>query len=139
MDLKITTRQLVEEAEREIETVSAADAITRLGDSAVTVVDLRDIRELYREGKVPGAVHAPRGMLEFWIDPESPYHRDIFATGNAFLFYCQSGLRSALATKTVKDMGLAPIAHIGGGFRAWVDVGGPVKTVEPKKPKQKNK
>ena len=123
---------LVAEAEAEIETLSAERAIAGLDDDATTLVDLRDIRELWREGKIPGAVHAPRGMLEFWVDPDSPYHRDVFAPGKKFIFYCAGGLRSALATKAVQDMGLAPVAHIGGGFSAWKDAGGPTEEVKPK-------
>ncbi len=125
-------KELVAAAEAEIETLSVEQAIAGLDDESVTIVDLRDVRELWREGKIPGAVHAPRGMLEFWVDPNSPYHRDVFASGNKFIFYCQSGWRSALATKAVQDMGLAPVAHIGGGFTAWVGAGLPTEEVKPK-------
>ena len=90
-------------------------------------VDIRDPRELEREGKIPGAVHAPRGMLEFWIDPTSPYYKDVFGSGKRFVFYCQSGWRSALATKAVQDMGLKPVCHIGDGFRGWKDSGAPTE------------
>ena len=88
-------------------------------------VDLRDVRELEREGMIPDAFHAPRGMLEFRVDPESPYHKDIFASGREFVFYCQSGWRSALAA-AVQEMGMSPVNHIGEGFRAWKEKGGPV-------------
>jgi rhodanese-related sulfurtransferase len=94
------------------------------------LVDIRDIRELQREGKVPGAFHCPRGMLEFWIDPQSPYHKPIFADDKKFVFFCAGGLRSALAAQTAQRMGLKPVAHIGGGFGAWKKAGGPVDTVE---------
>ncbi len=128
-------KELVAAAEAEIETLSVEQAIAGLDDDTVTIVDLRDVRELWREGKLPGAVHAPRGMLEFWVDPNSPYHRDVFASGNKFVFYCQSGWRSALATRDVQAMGLAPVAHIGGGFTAWKDAGGPTEAVKPKERK----
>lgn len=125
-------RQLVEEAEAEIETLTAADAIALHGRDDVVFVDLRDIRELKREGRVPGAVHAPRGMLEFWVDPDSPYHRDVFSEPKRFVFFCAAGWRSALATKTVQDMGLENVAHIAGGFGGWREAGGPVEAPEPK-------
>jgi rhodanese-related sulfurtransferase len=125
-------RALVDEANAEVETISAQDAAALLGDEGVVIVDIRDPRELEREGKVPGSFHATRGMLEFWIDPESPYHKPVFASGKRFVFYCAGGLRSALAAKTAQDMGLRPIAHIGGGFAAWREAGLPVETVTPK-------
>lgn len=126
MTLIKTHRQLIDEANAMITTVPTANAIAQHGDPEVVFVDLRDVRELEREGMVPGAFHAPRGMLEFWIDPTSPYFKDVFGSGKRFLFYCQSGWRSALATKAVQEMGLAPVAHVEGGFRAWKDAGGPV-------------
>ena len=95
------------------------------------LVDIRDIRELQREGKVPGAFHCPRGMLEFWMDPQSPYHKPIFADDKKFVFFCAGGLRSALAAQTAQYMGLKPVAHIKGGFGAWKKAGGPVDTAEP--------
>ena len=128
-------KQLVEEANAAVEVIAVEQALALVGDESVTIVDIRDVRELWHEGKVPGAVHAPRGMLEFWVDPDSPYHRDVFASGKKFVFYCKSGWRSALATKQLQDMGLVPVAHIGGGFGAWVDAGGPIEKVEQKKPK----
>jgi len=130
--VKISYQTLIDEAEKEIETLSAADAAQRHRGEGVVFVDLRDIRELYQHGKIPGAVHAPRGMLEFWVDPESPYHRDIFAQDKQFIFYCQSGWRSALATQTVQRMGLKKVCHIGGGYNAWREVGGASETVKPK-------
>ena len=93
-------------------------------------MDIRDIRELHREGLIPGSYHAPRGMLEFWIDPESPYHKDIFTSGKRLVFYCASGWRSALATKTVQDMGLKNVCHIDGGLAAWRHEGGQVEKKE---------
>jgi rhodanese-related sulfurtransferase len=120
-------KALLEEANAAIETLSADEAIALAGDEGVVLVDLRDIRELQREGRVPGAIHAPRGMLEFWIDPESPYFKEVFAEPKRFVFFCAAGWRSALATKTVQDMGLSPVAHIEGGFGAWKAAGGPVE------------
>lgn len=128
-------RALVEAAEREIETLPAEAAIAQHGRDDVTFVDLRDIRELEREGRIPGAFHCPRGMLEFWIDPASPYAKPVFQQDKKFIFHCAGGMRSALAAKTAQDMGLKPVAHMGGGFAAWRDAGGPVEKVEPKKPK----
>ncbi len=130
--MKKTVKQMVEEANSRIETLSVPDAKDLLGNEKVTFVDLRDVRELEREGVIPGAVHAPRGMLEFWVDPESPYHKEVFANGNKFVFFCAAGWRSALATDTVKSMGLDNVAHIDGGFGAWRDGGG---AIEEKKKK----
>jgi rhodanese-related sulfurtransferase len=126
-------KALIEEANAEIKAVSPAEAaeLARRGDALL--VDIRDVRELQREGRIPGALHAPRGMLEFWVDPESPYHKDVFASGRTFVFFCAGGLRSALATKTVQDMGLAPVMHIEGGFGAWRQAGLPVEMPEPKR------
>jgi rhodanese-related sulfurtransferase len=131
--LKIGYEALLKDAEAEIETLTADEARQLLDDDDVQFVDIRDIRELQREGKIPAAFHATRGMLEFWIDPDSPYYKDVFGTGKRFVFYCQSGWRSALATQTVQRMGLARVCHVGGGFRAWVDAGHPVETVERKR------
>ena len=119
-------KALVAEAEAEIETLSVDAAIALHGDPDVVFIDLRDIRELDRSGRMPGAHHCPRGMLEFWVDPDSPYHKDIFASGKRFLFYCASAWRSALATKAVQEMGLTPVGHIEGGFGNWKKSGGPV-------------
>ncbi len=127
-------KALVADAENEIETLTVQEAIGVHGDDGVTFVDIRDIRELWRDGAMPGALHAPRGMLEFWVDPESPYYKDLFASGRKFVFFCAGGLRSALATKAVQDMGLKPVAHIAGGFGAWKEAGGPVEAKEPKMP-----
>jgi rhodanese-related sulfurtransferase len=126
MTLIKTHRQLIDEANAVIETVPTPAAIALHGDPEVVFVDLRDPRELEREGMIPGAFHAPRGMLEFWIDPTSPYFKEVFGSKKRFVFYCQSGWRSALATRAVQEMGLAPVAHVAGGFRAWKDAGGPV-------------
>ncbi len=91
------------------------------------LVDLRDPRELQREGKVPGAFHCPRGMLEFWIDPASPYHKDVFAQDKKFVFFCAGGWRSALAAQAAQRMGLKPVAHMRGGFGGWKKSGAPVE------------
>mgnify|MGYP001807696602 CR=1 FL=1 len=125
----ITTsiKSLVEEAERDIENLSVDQALELQGADNVVLVDIRDIRELQREGKVPGAFHCPRGMLEFWIDPESPYHKPFFAQDKKYVFFCAGGMRSALAAHTAQKMGLKPVAHIRGGFGAWKKAGGPVE------------
>ena len=126
--MKIGYRQLVSEAESQIVAIGVEEAIALVDDPDTVIVDVRDIRELQREGRIPGSLHAPRGMLEFWVDPESPYHREIFASGKRFVFHCSKGWRSALATRTLQDMGLAPVAHIEGGFEAWVAADGPVES-----------
>jgi rhodanese-related sulfurtransferase len=135
MPQKITLgyRALVDAAEREIETLSVEDALKLHGRDDVVFVDLRDIRELNREGRMAGAFHCPRGMLEFWLDPQSPYHKPIFAQDKRFVFFCNGGWRSALAAQTAQRMGLAPVAHIAGGFGAWKKAGGPTETSEPPK------
>ena len=123
-------RQLLDEANAAVEAVSPQEAAALVGGNTV-FVDLRDPREVEREGRIPGAKHCPRGMLEFWIDPESPYHKPYFASGQTFVFYCASGWRSALATKTAQDMGLAPVKHIRGGLSAWKEAGLPVERGKP--------
>jgi rhodanese-related sulfurtransferase len=133
--IKVGHKALVSAAEREIETVSTEDAIKLLGRDDVVFVDIRDPRELQREGRIPGALHAPRGMLEFWIDQDSPYHKPVFNQDKKYLFFCAGALRSALAAKTAQDMGLTPVAHIAGGFAAWKKVGGPIETEEKKEKK----
>ena len=135
MPQTITTsiKALVEDAEREVETLAIEDALKLHGRDDTVLVDIRDIRELQRDGKVPGAFHCPRGMLEFWIDPESPYAKPVFQENKKFVFQCASGWRSALAAKTAQDMGLKPVAHMGGGFAAWRDAGGAIEKWEPKK------
>ncbi len=130
--LKVGVKTMVETARREIKEYSAADAVELAKRPDVLLVDIRDPRELARDGKVPGALHAPRGMLEFWIDPDSPYFKPVFGENKTFVFFCAGGLRSALTTKTLQDMGLAPVAHVEGGFAAWKAAGGPVEAVPPK-------
>lgn len=119
-------KQLLDEANAVVAAVSVEDAAGLLADSSTIFVDLRDPRELQREGKIPGAQHCPRGMLEFWIDPESPYHKPYFSSGKSFVFFCASGWRSALAARTAQEMGLEPVRHMAGGFSAWRDAGLPI-------------
>ena len=120
-------KTLLAEANARVETLSAGEAVKLTGNEEVVFVDLRDPRELEREGRMPGAFHCPRGMLEFWIDPDSPYAKPVFQADKKFVFFCAGGWRSALAAATAKDMGLKPVAHIEGGFGAWIKAGGPVE------------
>ncbi len=122
-------KALVTEASARIETLTLDQATALHGDAGVVFIDLRDVRELWRDGKVAGAGHVPRGMLEFWIDPASPYHKPLFAEDKRFVLYCGSGWRSALATKVAQDMGLAPVCHIDGGYTAWKNAGLPTEDV----------
>ena len=133
--IKVGHRALIEAAEREIETLSTEQAVALHGGDDVVFVDIRDIRELNRDGRIPGAFHCPRGMLEFWVDPDCTYHKPIFAEDKRFLFFCAGGLRSALAAQTAAIMGLKPVAHIAGGFGGWKRAGGPVELPEASKPK----
>ncbi len=133
MPLKVTHKDLIERALAEVDTLTIDDANALLEEEDVQFVDLRDPRELQREGKIPGAFHAPRGMLEFWVDDTSPYYKDVFGSGKQFVFYCQSGWRSALATKAVQDMGMDRVSHIGEGFRGWKDSGAPTEEVPAKR------
>ena len=123
-------KQLLAEANAEITTVPASEALRLKEDQGVLFVDLRDPREIEREGRIPGAFHCPRGMLEFWIDPESPYFKPVFGEQKRFIFHCASGWRSALAAKTAQDMGLENVAHLGGGFTAWREAGGEIAKSE---------
>ena len=134
--MKTGYQDLLDAANAEIETLSPAAASELLIDDDVVFVDIRDVRELAREGMVPGAFHATRGMLEFWVDPDSPYYKDIFGTSKRFVFYCQSGWRSALATQTVQRMGMEKVCHIGGGFHAWREEGHPVAPKPERKPRK---
>lgn len=123
-------KALVDEAMTQVITLSVEQAQARLGDPAVQIVDIRDVRELEREGTLPGALLAPRGMLEFWVDPASPYFKPVFADeGKTFVLFCGAGWRSALATKTLMDMGMRNVAHIDGGFAAWKQAEAPVVTL----------
>jgi rhodanese-related sulfurtransferase len=129
-------KTLLDEANREVEAIKAPDLIASAKDNNILIVDLRDPREIEREGRIPGAFHCPRGMLEFWLDPASPYAKPVFQQDKKFVFHCASGWRSALAAKTAQDMGLKPVAHLDGGFGAWREAGGPIERVEPHKPKE---
>ena len=120
-------RQMVSEANAEVQTWSVADALAALGRPDVAFVDIREPEERTRDGMIPGAEPAPRGMLEFYADPESPYHKAVFASGKTLLLYCASAGRSALAARTLKDMGLEKVAHLAGGFKAWLAANGPAQ------------
>ncbi len=119
-------KALLAEANSMVETLSIEDAKEKALDDAYVFVDLRDIRELQRSGMIPGAFSCPRGMLEFWIDPDSPYHKPIFNQDKTYVFYCASAWRSALSARTATEMGLRPVLHLEGGFTKWVENGGPV-------------
>lgn len=125
---------LIDEANREVETLDVAQTKAALARGDAVLIDLRDPREIAREGRIPGAFSCPRGMLEFWIDPASPYAKPIFQEDRKFIFHCAGGWRSALAAKTAQDMGLKPVAHLAGGFTAWRDAGEPVETHSAGKP-----
>ena len=132
MKLRKGFRQMVDEAKSRIRTIRLDEARARYGRDDVVFVDLRDVRELERDGIIPGAFHCPRGMLEFWIDPESPYHKDVFASGKEFVFFCNGAWRSALAADIAQQMGLEPVCEMDGGFTAWKKAGHPVAE-RPKK------
>ena len=129
-------RTLVDDAMAEVKTYSVEQVLERLGDPAVQIVDIRDVREL-AVGTVTGAFHAPRGMLEFWVDPASPYFKPLFADeGKEFILFCGAGWRSALAAKTLQDMGMTNVAHIDGGYAEWLKQGAPTETLEERKAQQ---
>ena len=132
-------RVLVDEAMAEVTTYTVAEVLAKSVDAnskgKVQIVDIRDVREL-KDGTVTDSMHAPRCMLEFWVDPESPYHKKIWADERKeFILFCGAGWRSALAAKTLQDMGMTNVAHIDGGFEAWVNAGGPTETLEARKAK----
>ena len=124
---------LMDKARSKVKSVSASVAIAIQGEPNIVILDIRDIRELEREGRIPGSFHAPRGMLEFWVDPASPYHKPIFAEDKTFIIHCASGWRSLLATEILQDMGLKPVINLEGGFAAWKEAGGAVEEYEKKK------
>ncbi len=126
MPIKKTIKMLVAEAKAETKTVSPQEALSQQQAGKATLIDIRDIRELDREGRIEGAFHAPRGMLEFWADPDSPYHKDIFATDGTLILFCASSWRSALAAKTLQDMGFDNIRDMDGGFTAWTAANQPI-------------
>jgi rhodanese-related sulfurtransferase len=126
-NLKISSAQMVKAARQRIEEIESKDLIAMLGDPDVVVVDIRDIRERQRSGFIPGSFHAPRGMIEFWVDPDSPYHKQIFAQDNkTFVFHCASGWRSALTVATLQDMGFKA-SHLKEGFSTWKEHDGPIE------------
>ena len=130
--LKKSSAQMVAEARARIHEVETADLIAQLEDPNVVIVDIRDVRERQRTGFIPGSVHAPRGMVEFWVDPESPYFKEVFGQeGKRYVFHCASGWRSALTVATLQDMGFEA-AHLREGFSTWEKQGGPVETPERK-------
>lgn len=129
-DLKISAAEMVAQARARIEEIETADALNMVGDPNVVIIDIRDVRERQRGGFIPGSVHCPRGMIEFWVDPESPYFKEVFAqTDKKFVFHCASGWRSALTVATLQDMGFKA-AHMKDGFVDWATAGGPVETSE---------
>ena len=130
--LKMSSAQMVSDARARIEEIETADLIGMLGDPNVVIVDIRDVRERQRSGYIPGSFHAPRGMIEFWVDPDSPYFKDIFAQDDKkFVFHCASGWRSAITTAMLQDMGF-DAAHLKEGFSTWEKQGGPVEFPEKK-------
>jgi rhodanese-related sulfurtransferase len=136
--MPITTgfQALVDAAMAEVTTYTVDEVRARLDDPSVQIVDIRDVREL-ANGTVTNSYHAPRCMLEFWVDPASPYHKKIWADeGKEFILFCGAGWRSALAAKTLQDMGMTNVAHIDGGYAAWVAAGAPIETLEQQKSKR---
>jgi rhodanese-related sulfurtransferase len=128
-------KPMLDEANAQIETMNPQQVMDAMKAGDVVLVDIRDPREIERDGKIPGAFACTRGMLEFWIDPESPYAKTVFQQDKKFIFHCAGGLRSALAAKTAHDMGLKPVAHLGGGFAAWRDAGGQIEDFTAKEKK----
>ncbi len=121
-----SVHDLVAEADAAVDRLSIAEGLEMLDRDDVLFIDIRDVREVARTGRIKGARHVPRGMLEFWIDPASPYHKPFFAEDRTFVFYCAGAWRSALAAKTAQDMGLRPVAHLEGGIGAWIEQNGPI-------------
>lgn len=127
--LKLTSAQMVRAARARIEEIETPDLIAMLDDPNVVVVDIRDVRERERSGYIPGSVHVPRGMVEFWVDPESPYYKEFLGEDKKFVFHCGSGWRSALTVATLQDMGFEA-AHLREGFSTWEQQGGPVERMD---------
>ena len=132
MKLKKGIKALLEEAKARTEGISAQSAEARIGDPHTVFVDIRDVRELERDGMIPGAFHAPRGMLEFWVDPESPYFKPVFGEGKTYILYCAADWRGVLAAATLADMGFENVLHLEGGFGEWKKAGRPVGAREHK-------
>ena len=140
MPITKSCQQLVADATAQITTYTVAQVLPRMNDATVQIVDIRDPRELERDGTVVGAYPAPRGMLEFWVDPGSPYHKPLFGDeSKEFILYCGAGWRSALAAKTLQDMGMTNVAHIEGGYAAWVKAGAPTETLAAQKARRLSK
>ena len=130
--IKKGIKQLIAEAEGRSTGISVEEARQRIDDGRTVFVDIRDVRELEREGMIPDAFHAPRGMLEFWVDPESPYYKPVFTDDKTFILYCQADWRGTLAAAALGDMGMANVLHLQGGFGQWRKAGGPT-AARPKK------
>lgn len=120
-------KELIAEANSLVKTISVEEALRLVKHDDAVFIDLREEAELIRDGVIPGAVHVPRGMLEFVIDPDSPYHNTVFSSGKQFIFYCAAGSRSALGTQVAQTMGLDDVAHIGGGMKSWKEAGAPIE------------
>lgn len=131
-EITLSVKDMVAQAKSEIKEVDVAGARNLIDNGGATLIDIRDVRELWRSGKVPGSRHVPRGMLEFWIDPGSPYYKEFFGGDGPFIFMCAGGFRSALATQIAQRMGLSPVYNLVGGFGAWAEAKAPVEPVEPK-------
>ena len=129
-NITLSTEEMVNAAEASVTTLSIGEALALHGQDDTIFIDLRDIRELAKTGRVAGARHVPRGMLEFWIDPATSYHKSFFAEDKTFVFYCAGGLRSALAAQVAQKMGLSPVAHIAGGMAAWLNANGPLEMLK---------
>lgn len=128
--LNTSSKEMVAKARAQIEEIETADLIKMVGDENTVIVDIRDIRERQRSGFIPTSFHAPRGMIEFWVDPDSPYFKDVFAQDKKYVFHCASGWRSALTVATLNDMGFEA-SHLKEGFSTWAEKGGPVETNKP--------
>ena len=133
LNIKHSVKQMVADANKEVEEISITDARLLIGQENVLFIEIRDIREVAKTGRIVGARHVPRGMLEMWIDPDTPYHRSFFADEKKFIFYCAGAWRSALAAKTAQDMGLTPVAHLEGGMTAWIEAGAPIEPPNDRK------
>lgn len=131
--MPISSADLVNAADREIGHITVDEAHALIDDPSTRFIDVRDVRELAQTGRIPGAKHCPRGMLEFWIDPQSPYHKPVFSEDVRFVFYCAAGWRSALSAQTAKQMGLKQVTHMDGGMGAWLDAGKPTEREASKK------
>jgi rhodanese-related sulfurtransferase len=136
MPITKSSRALVDEAMAQVTTYTVPQVLARLADPKLQIIDIRDVREL-KEGTVTGSTHAPRCMLEFWVDPGSPYFKPMWGDeSKEFVLFCGAGWRSALAAKTLQDMGMTNVAHIEGGYAEWVKQGGPIETLEQRKAKK---